>query len=199
MDKRLYINERNIILASKSPRRKELLENIGLKFSVRPADIEEIHRGIAGFGNIVIDLAEQKADAIKEKMFHDRIIIASDTIVVINEKILNKPIDREDAFNMLRSLSGNIHSVFTSLCVYDGYEKKEIKEYTETKVEFYELTNTQINDYLDTHEPFDKAGAYGIQGYGSKFIKKIEGCFFSVMGFPIPLFSQEMYKLGYKL
>ena len=195
----MNINERNIILASKSPRRKELLENIGLKFSVRPADIEEVHREITGFGNIVIDLAEQKADAIKEKMFHDRIIIASDTIVVINEKILNKPTDHEDAFKMLRSLSGNIHSVFTSLYVYDGYEKKEIKEFTETKVEFYPLTDKQINDYLDTHEPFDKAGAYGIQGYGSKFIKKIEGCFFSVMGFPIPLFSQEMYKLGYQL
>ncbi len=196
---KLYINERNIILASKSPRRKELLENIGLKFSVRPADIEEVHRGIIGSGNIVIDLAEQKADAIKDKMFHDRIIIASDTIVVINEKILNKPIDREDAFNMLKSLSGNVHSVFSSLYVYDGYEKKEIKEFTKTKVEFYPLTGEQVNDYLDTHEPFDKAGAYGIQGYGSKFIKKIEGCFFSVMGFPIPLFSQEMYKLGYKL
>ncbi|MDA3838420.1 MAG: Maf family protein [Candidatus Delongbacteria bacterium] len=195
----MNLNERNIILASKSPRRKELLENIGLKFSVRPADIEEVHRGITGFGNIVIDLAEQKADVIKEKMFHDRIIIASDTIVVINDKILNKPIDRDDAFKMLRTLSGNIHSVFTSLYVYDGYEKKEIKEYSETKVEFYKLTDQQINDYLDTHEPFDKAGAYGIQGYGSKFIKKIEGCFFSVMGFPIPLFSQEMYKLGYQL
>jgi len=194
----LNINDRNIILASKSPRRKELLENIGLKFSIKPANIEEVHREITGFGNIVIDLAEQKADAVKEKMFHDRIIIASDTIVVINEKILNKPTDHGDAFKMLRSLSGNIHSVFTSLYVYDGYEKKEIKKYTETKVEFYPLTDKQINDYLDTHEPFDKAGAYGIQGYGSKFIKKIEGCFFSVMGFPIPLFSQEMYKLGYK-
>lgn len=195
----MNLNERNIILASKSPRRKELLENIGLKFSVRPADIEEVHRGIIGFGDIVIDLAEQKADAIKEKMFHDRIIIASDTIVVVNEQILNKPADSEDAFSMLRTLSGNVHSVFTSLYVYDGYEKKEIKSFTETKVEFYELTDEQINDYLDTHEPFDKAGAYGIQGYGSKFIKKIEGCYFSVMGFPIPLFSQEMYKLGYKL
>ena len=195
----MNINDRNIILASKSPRRKELLENIGLKFSIKPANIEEVHREITSFGNIVIDLAEQKADAVKEKMFHDRIIIASDTIVVINEKILNKPTDHEDAFKMLRSLSGNIHSVFTSLYVYDGYEKKEIKEFTETKVEFYPLTDKQINDYLDTHEPFDKAGAYGIQGYGSKFIKKIEGCFFSVMGFPIPLFSQEMYKLGYQL
>jgi len=195
----LNINDRNIILASKSPRRKELLENIGLKFSIKPADIEEVHRDLTDFGDIVIDLAEQKADVIKEKMFHDRIIIASDTIVVINGKILNKPIDREDAFNMLKLLSGNIHSVFTSLYVYDGYEKETIKKYSETKVEFYELTDEQISDYLDTDEPFDKAGAYGIQGYGSKFIKKIDGCFFSVMGFPIPLFSQEMYKLGYKL
>ncbi|MBN2788707.1 MAG: septum formation protein Maf [Candidatus Delongbacteria bacterium] len=195
----MKLNDRNIILASKSPRRKELLENIGLKFSVRPADIEEVHRGITGFGDIVIDLAEQKAEAIKEKMFHERMIIASDTIVVIDDKILNKPVDRDDAFNMLKLLSGNIHSVFTSLYVFDGYVKKEIKEFTETKVEFYELSDEQIHDYLDTHEPFDKAGAYGIQGYGSKFIKKIDGCFFSVMGFPIPLFSQKMYKLGYKL
>jgi len=195
----MHINERNIILASKSPRRRELLENIGLKFSVKPADIEEIHRGVTGFGEIVMDLAEQKGEAVRSQMFHDRIIIASDTIVVINNDILNKPDDRDRAFEMLSILSGKIHSVFTSLYVYDGYLKETVKEFTETKVEFYDLSESQINDYLDTHEPFDKAGAYGIQGYGSKFIKKIDGCFFSVMGFPIPLFSQNMYKLGYRL
>jgi septum formation protein len=195
----MHINDRNIILASKSPRRKELLENIGLKFSVKPADIEEIHRGVTGFGEIVMDLAEQKGEAVKDLMFHDRIIIASDTIVVINHEILNKPDDRDHAFEMLKLLSGKIHSVFTSLYVYDGYLKETVKEFTETRVEFYPITDEQINDYLDTHEPFDKAGAYGIQGYGSKFIKNIEGCFFSVMGFPVPLFSQKMYSLGYKL
>ena len=195
----MHINERNIILASKSPRRKELLENIGLKFSVKPADIEEVHRGVAGFGEIVMDLAEQKGEAVRGLMFHDRIIIASDTIVVINDSILNKPDDRDHAFEMLNVLSGKVHSVFTSLYVYDGYLKKTVKEYTETKVEFYQMTGEQINGYLDTHEPFDKAGAYGIQGYGSKFIKKVDGCFFSVMGFPVPLFSQKMYKLGYIL
>ncbi|HAQ62631.1 TPA: septum formation protein Maf [Candidatus Delongbacteria bacterium] len=195
----MHINERNIILASKSPRRKELLENIGLKFSVKPADIEEVHRGVAGFGEIVMDLAEQKGEAVRGLMFHDRIIIASDTIVVINDSILNKPDDRDHAFEMLNVLSGKVHSVFTSLYVYDGYLKKTVKEYTETKVEFYQMTDEQINGYLDTHEPFDKAGAYGIQGYGSKFIKKVDGCFFSVMGFPVPLFSQKMYKLGYIL
>jgi septum formation protein len=195
----MHINERNIILASKSPRRKELLENIGLKFSVKPADIEEIHRGVTGFGEIVMDLAEQKGEAVKNLMFHDRMIIASDTIVVIGNAILNKPDDRDHAFEMLRLLSGRVHSVFTSLYVYDGYLKQTVKEFTETKVEFYDLSDSQINDYLDTHEPFDKAGAYGIQGYGSKFIKKIDGCFFSVMGFPIPLFSQKMYKFGYEI
>ncbi|HQO08646.1 MAG TPA: Maf family protein [Clostridiales bacterium] len=195
----MNLNDRNIVLASKSPRRKELLENIGLKFSVKPAEIEEIHRGVSGFGEIVMDLAEQKGEAVGKLMFHDRIIIASDTIVVIDGEILNKPEDRDHAFKMLRQISGRTHSVFTSLYVYDGYLKKTVKEYTETKVEFYELTDEQINDYLDTHEPFDKAGAYGIQGYGSKFIKKIDGCFFSVMGFPVPLFSQKMYKFGYLL
>jgi len=195
----MHINERNIILASKSPRRKELLENIGLKFSVKPADIEEVHRGVTGFGEIVMDLAEQKGEAVRDLMFHDRIIIASDTIVVIDDGILNKPDDKDHAFEMLSLLSGRIHSVFTSLYVYDGYLKKTVKEYTETKVEFYQMTGEQINGYLDTHEPFDKAGAYGIQGYGSKFIKKVDGCFFSVMGFPVPLFSQKMYKLGYIL
>jgi len=193
----MHINERNIILASKSPRRKELLENIGLKFSVKPAETDEVHRGVEGFGNIVMDIAEQKGEAVKELMFHERLIIASDTIVVINEHILNKPDDRDHAFEMLRTLSGEVHSVFTSLYVTDAYLKKTIKEFTETKVEFYKLTDEQINAYLDTHEPFDKAGAYGIQGYGSKFIKKIDGCFFSVMGFPVPLFSQKMYELGY--
>ncbi len=195
----MHINERNIILASKSPRRKELLENIGLKFSVKPADIEEVHRGVNGFGAIVMDLAEQKGEAVRDLMFHDRIIIASDTIVVIDNGILNKPDDRTHAFDMLKLLSGRVHSVFTSLYVYDGYLKNTVNEYTETKVEFYEMTGEQINSYLDTHEPFDKAGAYGIQGYGSKFIKKIDGCFFSVMGFPVPLFSQKMYKSGYIL
>lgn len=195
----MHINERGIILASKSPRRKELLENIGLKFSVIPADIEEIHNGFSCFGDIVIDLAFQKAEAVKGKLFHERIVISSDTIVVINNEILNKPVDRLDAFKMLSVLSGKIHSVFTSLYVFDAYLKKEIKDFTETKVEFYPLTEEQINDYLETQEPFDKAGAYGIQGYGSKFIKKIDGCFFSVMGFPVPVFSQNMYKLGYIL
>ncbi len=195
----MHINERNIILASKSPRRKELLENIGLKFSVKPAEIDEVHRGVEGFGNIVLDLAEQKGEAVKALMFHDRLIIASDTIVVINGQILNKPEGRDHAFEMLRTLSGDVHSVFTSLYVTDAYIKKTVKEFTETKVEFYKLTDEQINAYLNTHEPFDKAGAYGIQGYGSKFIKKIDGCFFSVMGFPVPLFSQKMYELGYIL
>ncbi len=195
----MHINERNIILASKSPRRKELLENIGLKFSVKPAEIEEIHRGAESFGGIVVDLAQQKGEAVRDLMFHKRLIIASDTIVVIGGEILNKPEDRDHAFEMLKMLEGKTHSVFTSLYVYDGYLKEAVKGFTETKVEFYPLSDRQISGYLDTHEPFDKAGAYGIQGYGSKFIKKIEGCFFSVMGFPIPLFSQEMYKLGYEL
>jgi len=195
----MHINERNIILASKSPRRKELLENIGLKFSVKPAEIEEIHRGVESIGEIVIDLAEQKGEAVKALMFHERLIIASDTIVVINGQILNKPDDRDHAFEMLRTLSGNVHSVFTSLYVSDAYKNAVVKEFTETKVEFFRMTDDQINAYLDTHEPFDKAGAYGIQGYGSKFIKKIDGCFFSVMGFPVPLFSQKMYELGYVL
>jgi septum formation protein len=195
----MHLNERNIILASKSPRRKELLENIGLKFSVKAADIDEVHRGVEGYGNIVMDLAEQKCEAVRELMFHERIIIASDTIVVKDGQIHNKPDDRDHAFKMLSQLSGAEHSVFTSLYVYDGYLKKTVKDFRETVVEFYPLTDEQINAYLDTHEPFDKAGAYGIQGYGSKFIRKINGCFFSVMGFPVPLFSQEMYKLGYIL
>ncbi len=195
----MHINERNIILASKSPRRKELLENIGLKFSVKPAEIDEVHRGVEGFGEIVMDLAEQKGEAVKALMFHERLIIASDTIVVIGDRILNKPDDREHAFEMLRILSGNIHSVFTSLYVSDAFRDAVVKEFTETKVEFFPMSDGQINSYLDTHEPFDKAGAYGIQGYGSKFIRKIDGCFFSVMGFPVPLFSQKMYELGYEL
>jgi septum formation protein len=195
----MHINERNIILASKSPRRKELLENIGLKFSVKPAGIDEVHRGVAGFGEIVIDLAEQKGEAVSALMFHERLIIASDTIVVIDGEILNKPDDRKHALEMLERLSGRTHSVFTSLYIHDNYLGHIVKDFTETKVEFYPMTDAQINGYLDTHEPFDKAGAYGIQGYGSKFIKSINGCFFSVMGFPIPLFSQNIYKMGYEL
>lgn len=192
----IELNNKKVILASKSPRRKELLENIGLKFEILPSDIEEKIDNYTDFGDFVMQLAKMKGEHIA-KNYEEAIVISSDTVVVIDGKILEKPKDREDAFKMLKMLSGNYHDVYTSIFVKDNYLKKEIVDFVKTKVKFSFLRDEIIEHYLDTGESFDKAGAYGIQGYGSKFVEKIDGCFFSVMGFPVSLFAKIVNELGY--
>ena len=190
----INIKSRKIILASKSPRRKELLENIGLNFKTYPSDIDENIVEFDSFSDYVLKLAVLKGNDVSEKFDHkDSIIISSDTIVVFNNsEIMNKPKNREEAYEMLKKLSNRTHSVFTSLYIKDNYKNIEISDFIETKVKFIELDNELIESYLDTDEYKDKAGSYGIQGYGSKIVEKINGCYFSVMGFPISLFARKI-------
>ena len=179
-----------LVLASKSPRRSEILRNAGIDFTVRVADADETIPDGTKPEDAVVFLAARKALAVERA--EDETVLGADTIVVLDDKILGKPKDREDAYNMIKSLSGRVHSVFTGVCaVGDGISLTFAEE---TKVEFYPLTDDEINEYIDTNEPYDKAGAYGIQGIASKFIRGIQGDYFNVVGLPISSVYKKIIK-----
>lgn len=170
------------ILASASPRRKELLSLFTEDFEVVPSNIPEIVQN-----DLVVEkhseyLAKLKADDIA-KHYSDFIVIGADTSVIYNNLILGKPKDRNDAKQMLKMLSGNVHKVITGCAVVKNGVCESFSVTTE--VEFFELTDKEIDDYLDTSEPYDKAGSYGIQGLGGLFVKEIKGDYFNVVGLPI--------------
>ena len=170
-----------LVLASKSPRRSEILRNAGLDFTVRVADADETIPDGTKPQDAVVFLAARKAMAVERA--DDELVLGADTVVVLDNKILGKPKDRDDAYNMIKSLSGRVHSVFTGVCAIGNGVSVTFAE--ETKVEFLPLTDEEISAYIDTDEPYDKAGAYGIQGLASKFIRGIEGDYFNVVGLPI--------------
>ena len=170
-----------IILASQSPRRQELMKLTGLPFTVRGADEEIAPRG-AGPAKTVEALSRAKAEEVA-KGFANALIIAADTIVVIDGRELGKPHTQQDAFDMLSLLSGRTHEVVTVLSVCRG-ERTE-SEAVVTRVTFRALTDEEIRAYIATGEPMDKAGSYGIQGYGAMFVSHLEGDYFSVMGLPL--------------
>lgn len=186
----------NLILASSSPRRKELLENLHLSFEVSSSDVDESFDPGLEPGEIVMELAFRKANAVLEK-YADSFVIGSDTVVVKDGNVLGKPTDSEQAFTMLKSLSGAIHSVYTGVSILAP--GKQIKFYEKTDVVFWELSDDEINSYIGTGEPFDKAGAYGIQGFGSMLVKSISGDYFSVVGLPVSRTVRELRKAGYTL
>lgn len=169
-----------IILASKSPRRKELLSFITTDFAVKSADVDEtLPQGISP-DKAVEYLSKIKAEPFKNE---NDIVIGADTVVALDGKILGKPRDDADAFATLKMLSGREHSVFTGVSVIKG-EKIETFS-VQTKVKMFELTDEEIEEYIATDEPFDKAGSYGIQGKGSLLVEKIDGDYFNVVGLPI--------------
>lgn len=175
-----------IILASASPRRSELLENIGLKFIKYPAFIEERFLPGETPEEGVKRLASQKAEYVADKCEYKKgIIIAADTIVVLGDKILGKPADEEEAYNMLTMLSGKSHQVITAVCIKDIANDKKIVDTETTQVHFRPLEKSEIWYYIKTGDPLDKAGAYGIQGLGALFVERIEGCYFNVVGLPL--------------
>ena len=175
-----------IILASGSPRRAEILRNIGVNFEICPTDTDEtVEPGIPP-SQLVCELAFCKANAAAAQLPEngpDTFIIAADTIVVRNGKVLGKPKDEDDAYRMLKTLSGSVHSVYTgfSLSQKDFY----FTDHAVTDVEFMQLSDDLIYRYIKTGEPMDKAGAYGIQGKDSAFIRSIRGDYFNVMGLPV--------------
>lgn len=186
-----------MILASNSPRRKEILKDLGFNLKIIPADIDETSDK-KDIIEKVIDIAYKKALSISKK-YKNEFILSADTIVEIGGEILGKPTSKEDVYKYLKLLSGKIHRVITAFSFINIEKNICIKDYSISEVEFYEISNEQIEWYIKTEEPFDKAGGYGIQGLGRIFVKEIKGDFFSIMGFPISKFIVSLEKLGYKI
>lgn len=183
---------KKIILASNSPRRKELMKYLELDFEIKASDIEEVIDPKLEHDELVMDLAFQKAYAIF-KDNKDAIVLGFDTLVVIDDYVLGKPKDEEEAKIFLRLLSGNTHRVLTGCTILTkGYSKSF---YTDAYVTFMNLTDEDIDNYIKTKEPMDKAGAYGIQAYGSKLVKSINGDYFTIVGFPISRLDLELKKI----
>ena len=174
-----------LVLASASPRRKEILEEAGYTFIIRTSDADESLPGGISPEEAVKLLAERKAKAVKRKT--DETVIAADTVVALRGKILGKPESEQDAFDMLRSLSGRTHEVYTGVCVLN--EKRCMLFSDKSLVEFRDLSDEEINEYIESGEPMDKAGAYGIQGKASAFAKVVSGSFYNVVGLPIEKLS----------
>ena len=172
---------RPLILASQSPRRRELMEKLHLPFQVMAATVDETLDLSAGLQSAMEELAWRKADCIW-RQHPEAIVIGADTVVVRDGEILGKPHDEKEAVRMLKSLSGRIHQVMTGVCVLSSERKECFCDVSE--VEFYPLREDQIRRYVATGEPMDKAGAYGIQGEGFFLVKRINGDFYSIMGFP---------------
>ena len=185
-----------IILASSSPRRAQLLETIGVEYELAPSQVQErMHAGEAP-PDYITRLARAKVIAVARKR-ESGLVIGADTIVVLDGRVLGKPEDEQDAERMLRQLSGRWHAVMTGVALYDIASRREVADYDKTLVRFAQLTDKEIEWYLKSGEPMDKAGSYGIQGLGSLFVEEIAGNYFNVVGLPIPLVYRLARRLGY--
>ena len=186
-----------MILASNSKRRQEILRDMGFKFKVLTADIEEISDK-KEISEMILDIAEKKLDKIAKENVND-FVLAADTVVELEGRIFGKPKSREEAESFLKTLSGKTHKVITAYVFKNISKNIFIKDVVISKVKFYDLDDETIKWYLDTSEPFDKAGAYGIQGKGRVLVEKIEGDYFAIMGFPISNFLKNLRKNGYNI
>jgi len=186
----------NLILASSSPRRKELLENLHLSFAISSSEVDESFDPALSPEEVVMELAERKAQVVFRKN-QEAFVIGSDTVVVVDNQILGKPADEAEAISTLKRLSGRQHEVFTGVAIVTP--TGSTKFYERTEVWFWELTDEDINAYVQSGEPFDKAGAYGIQQFGSMLVKKINGDYFAVVGLPVARTIRELKKAGYHL
>ncbi len=183
-----------IVLGSQSPRRQYLLKELGINFDVKLKYLkEEVYPENLQREEIPLYLAKAKADAFEDELGDKTIVITADTIVWSDGKVLQKPQDTQDAYNILKSLSGKVHQVYTAVCLKSA--KKITSFYAQTDVYFRELTDKEIWFYINEFEPFDKAGAYGIQEWlGYIGIEKIEGSYFNVMGLPLQKLYVELNK-----
>jgi septum formation protein len=187
----------NLILASSSPRRKELLENLQLKFEVSSSDVDETFEPGMLPEKVVMELASRKAESVARKN-PASFVIGSDTIVFADGLILGKPGGRGEAFDMLSRLSGRVHSVYTGVSIITP-QKSKVEFFEKTDVEFWELTDDEKSAYIESGEPFDKAGSYGIQGLGATLVKRINGDYFAVVGLPLSRTARELKKAGFHL
>lgn len=176
-------NKRAIILASSSPRRQYLMKEAGFDFTVKKPDVEEDFPADMPASDVAVFLARKKAGYFAGSI-NDEIVVTADTVVVLGDRILNKPADRDEAISMLQSLSGNTHTVITGVCIQSKEKERSFQDHTE--VRFKRLSNDEIAFYVDHYKPYDKAGAYGAQDWiGMVAIERIEGSYFNVMGLPI--------------
>lgn len=179
---------KKIILASKSPRRQQLLQGLEIAFEVRTKDVDESFPEQLSAQEIPLYLSQKKAEAFRSEMKNDELIITSDTIVWINNHVMNKPESRDEAIAMLQELSGNTHIVYTAVTITS--QQQQISFFDAAKVSFCVLNKLEIEHYIDQYKPYDKAGAYGVQELiGYIAIEKIEGSYFTVMGLPV----QKLY------
>ena len=183
-----------MILASQSPRRRELLGQMGFSFTVRPAKGEELAHPELTPAQLVEELARQKALEVSAEAGADDVVVAADTVVAIDGKVLGKPHDKVHAAQMLSALSGREHTVYTGVAVKRG--KTLLVEHEATQVRFRPLTQREIDLYIQTGEPMDKAGAYGIQGFGALLIEGIQGDYYNVMGLPVCRLGGILRQLG---
>ena len=173
----------NIVLASSSPRRRELLKKLGLDFSVVPSTVQEEKIKAKSAEEFVCKAARVKAQDVGKKT--DGLVIAADTVVCQGEKILGKPRDSEQALEMLEGLAGTTHQVLTGVAIFFPPSQKEVVDFESTLVQFRPAEKEELRGYVATKEPMDKAGAYAIQGLGAVFVSRIEGCYFNVVGLPL--------------
>lgn len=183
-----------MILASKSPRRKEILLGSGFTLEVIPAEILEESEKIE-IHEKIMDISYKKAIFVG-KQYQDKYVLGADTVVLLDGQLLGKPKDELEAFSMLKKLSNKSHDVITGYCLINIEENIKLLSYERTKVYFRDLDDYKINWYVSTKEPMDKAGAYGIQGKGAFLVSKIQGDFFNVMGFPISNFIKQLESIG---
>ena len=188
-------DNRTIILASSSPRRRELLALTGLKFSVDKSDYEEDMGSDLAPHALAKFLSLEKAKAVAGRHKH-ALVISADTFIVLKGKLLGKPHTEKEAMRMLRALNGRTHSVITGFTIMDTANNKRLSRSVETSVSFKRLTEKELFNYVRTKEPLDKAGAYAIQGLGSVIVKKIEGDYFNVIGLPLSALTEGLKKFG---
>ena len=177
-----------LILASSSPRRAQILRDAGFDFTIQPANVDESLDPGEAVEAYVARIAQAKAHAVAGRALADgtpAIVIAADTVVLAGKQILPKPKDADDARRMLRLLNATMHEVLTGLFVIRAYDGISFAHLERTRVEFTRISDIDIDAYIQTKEPFDKAGAYGIQGIGGRFVRKVDGCYFNVMGLPL--------------
>ena len=194
--KKLHPHPKQLILASASPRRSELLKRIGLRFKIYPANVQELSNSVEGPDQMVTVNAGLKADALTDR-FSDALVLGSDTTVALGEKIFNKPLDLGEARAMLKQLSGRMHTVYTAVALRwrQGSVRDDFVE--ASQVQFKHLDDTMIDAYFQLVNPLDKAGAYGIQAGRELIIQSVEGSIETVMGLPIQTLQVRLLQLGF--
>ncbi|GAB6991410.1 Maf family protein [Paenibacillus pini] len=192
-------HSRRVILASTSPRRQELIASLGLPYEIYPSHADESTSEDWSPAQVVEGLALRKAEAVYPA-FAEReenaVIIGSDTIVVLEDRVLGKPANDQDAIDMLKSLQGRTHNVYTGVACIDAMNGKTIVRHQVTSVTMKTLSDAKIRNYVKSGEPSDKAGAYGIQGLGATLVDRIEGCYFNVVGLPVSMLSDMLSEFG---